>query len=577
MVALTLHIDGNDALAQEAINLLLAKVEETGSKAFWPVAEGEKSWYHWRTMASTEKNTAAAIYALVALRADHPVLPKAVQWLMEQRQSSPYGGAGWRNTQATAFAVLGLTGYLRVSNELASDYTYTVFLNDAKVASGRITPDLVMQPVDPVELSGDKLRIGENTLRIERSGANGSGGIGSLYYTLLVEQELFYDSFQPVNSVMQGLAVNRTYRLANKPIQASSRIEDNQLEDEVYQVGDLVEVEVTVKAKYDMAYVLVSDPIPAGFEAVRERMNVVSYSDFWPDAPFFWREWGYNRKELRDDSVDLFITNLWEGSHSYTYLMRATTAGEYSVLPTLAYPMYEPEIWGRSQSKRVIVSPEELTSRPTLTGDFDRSCQITTFDTQQVAAAWGHTNSSKEIAGGNGVVDLEDVAAIAMRRGATCMDDLAAPGTASGEARYLLQVPQQTLQAGQEFEAILAFDGGTIGRGFGVTIDFDHRKLRVSNVRWNKEQGNTLPLGPNIRQADGLLTFGTFDLPTNLQSGETLATITFTVLTAGSADITVMGAQATDSAGNLINATAQKTGGPITIKGSRMYMPIVQN
>ena len=577
MVSIALHIDGKEAAAQSALDRLLTKVEEAGGKAFWPIPETEKSWYHWRSMASTEKNTAAAIQAVVALRPGHPVLPKAVQWLMEQRQNSPYGGAGWRNTQATAFAISGLSGYLRVSNELVSDYAYAVILNDVEIASGRVTPDVLMQPIDPVMLSGDSLRIGENELRIERRDVDGASGIGPLYYALLVEQELFYDSFQPVSSVTQGLSVNRTYRLVDESVRASDRLADSSLhEDEVYKVGNLVEVEVTVQAKYDMAYVLVSDPIPAGFEAVRERMNVVSYSDYWFDSPFFWREWGYNRKELRDDSVDLFITNLWEGTRTYTYLMRATTPGEFSVLPALAYPMYEPEIWGRSQSKRVIVSPEALTGRPALTGDFDRSCQITAFDAQQVAAAWGSTNSSRDISD-DGLVNLQDVAAIAMRRGATCLNDRPAPGTASGEARFVLNMPEQTLQAGEQFEATFAFEGGTFGRGFGATLNFDQSKLRIANVRWHTEKGKMLPLGPNIRHLDGALDLGAFDLPETIQPGDNLVTITLTALTAGTADLTVSSAQATDSAGNLISATAQRTGGPITIQGSKMYMPVVRN
>ena len=44
----------------------------------------------------------------------------------------------------------------------------------------------------------------------------------------------------------------------------------------------------------------------AGFDVIGERENLSGWSEF--GMPFFWRDWGYNRKEVRDDRVDFFLT-----------------------------------------------------------------------------------------------------------------------------------------------------------------------------------------------------------------------------------------------------------------------------
>ncbi|MGD2205208.1 MAG: hypothetical protein PVH17_00395, partial [Anaerolineae bacterium] len=61
---------------------------------------------------------------------------------------------------------------------------------------------------------------------------------------------------------------------------------------------------------------------------------------------------GYNRKDVRDDRVTFFVTRLEPGRRTFTYLMRATTVGSFTALPTQVYPMYEPEVWSRSESAR---------------------------------------------------------------------------------------------------------------------------------------------------------------------------------------------------------------------------------
>ena len=51
----------------------------------------------------------------------------------------------------------------------------------------------------------------------------------------------------------------------------------------------------------------------------------------------------------------LFGTRLGEGQHEFTYIVRATTAGTFKTAPAHVEEMYEPEIFGRTQTAIVEV------------------------------------------------------------------------------------------------------------------------------------------------------------------------------------------------------------------------------
>ena len=62
---------------------------------------------------------------------------------------------------------------------------------------------------------------------------------------------------------------------------------------------------------------------------------------------------------MRDEKVALFAQYLPRGTYEYTYLMRASVPGEFLVMPTTAYQMYFPEVFGRSDGGKFTVQPEE--------------------------------------------------------------------------------------------------------------------------------------------------------------------------------------------------------------------------
>jgi uncharacterized protein YfaS (alpha-2-macroglobulin family) len=88
----------------------------------------------------------------------------------------------------------------------------------------------------------------------------------------------------------------------------------------------------------EMWYVTVEDPLPAGVEAVEGSLKAESGQE---DGIHF---------ERREEKAALFIQRIEAGVHVYRYLVRATVPGGFQSMPALAYPVYEPNLWGRSAS-----------------------------------------------------------------------------------------------------------------------------------------------------------------------------------------------------------------------------------
>ena len=58
---------------------------------------------------------------------------------------------------------------------------------------------------------------------------------------------------------------------------------------------------------------------------------------------------------LRDNRSEAYATVLRDGSHHYTYTVRATTPGAFIAAPAKAEEMYSPETFGRSAGSLVII------------------------------------------------------------------------------------------------------------------------------------------------------------------------------------------------------------------------------
>jgi hypothetical protein len=264
----------------------------------------------------------------------------------------------WETTQETAMSLLALTDFLEASGELKADYSYQVRLNGETLSEKKIEASNLDES-EELMVSVRDLLVGEdNEVDIARAPTDSEG---RLYYTMHLR---YFPPAEEIEAANYGVGVSREYLPADG---VESKIESAAL-------GDVVKVRLTVVAPTDLHYVVVEDYLPAGLEPIDTSLKTTSSEirgmmleeqrkSAEEKRGHGWGWWSYRRTffnhvDMRDNRVVLFATYLPRGVHEYVYFLRATTAGEYRVMPALAYEMYFPEVWGRTDGALFSVRPE---------------------------------------------------------------------------------------------------------------------------------------------------------------------------------------------------------------------------
>jgi uncharacterized protein YfaS (alpha-2-macroglobulin family) len=131
---------------------------------------------------------------------------------------------------------------------------------------------------------------------------------------------------------------------------------------ESVRAGTLAVVTLKVILPQECLFVVLDDPLPAGFEAVnpafqteseeqQKRLEVLSGSAGWQR---WWQ--GFNHIEMHDDRVLLFADSLTPGIHTHRYLVRALTFGTFRAPGTKIEEMYAPEVFGRSREMTIQIT-----------------------------------------------------------------------------------------------------------------------------------------------------------------------------------------------------------------------------
>lgn len=303
-------------------------------------AHWEEAQVDYYSMNTDSRSTAIILAALARLDPENPLAANVVRWLMSNRQEGY-----WETTQETAWAIIALTEWMVHTRELEGAYRYQVDLNGESIGEGTVSEQTVEESIRFQVAVRELLADEVNRLLLQRLALEGEeSGTGKLYYGL------YLHTYKPANEVAalsRGIIVSRQYSLEeDKGEMAISEA----------RVGDTIQVKLTIIAPQDLHYVVVEDPIPAGTEGLNQSLKITSVVGQPPElirtdrkAPwdgYGW--WWFSQIELHDEKAVLFAAYLPKGTYEYTYLIRASLPGEYRVIPTNAYEMYFPEVFGRS-------------------------------------------------------------------------------------------------------------------------------------------------------------------------------------------------------------------------------------
>ncbi|MBS1813113.1 MAG: hypothetical protein JST84_33415 [Acidobacteria bacterium] len=295
---------------------------------------------HWNStrrpmLDFTEENnleaSALAVKALARINPGSAVLPKAARWLVQNRNY----GAYWNSTKQTAFAIYGLTDYLKASQELTPDYTVEIYVNGEQVHTRRITSAQDQSFI--LERKGSSV-VGNNQIRIVKRGR------GVLYFGSTLDYYTREESVAAQSS--PNLQLTREYfRL--KVDEAASKWSLEPL------TGDLKSGDYIVsKLKLTGAkgrQVMIEDPIPAGCEQMRSVSGIeLDYTDGK------WSDW-YSAREFRDNRTVLFV-DYFDGDATFQYAMRVQIPGQFKIGPARAEFMYQTNVNAHTTSdKKTIV------------------------------------------------------------------------------------------------------------------------------------------------------------------------------------------------------------------------------
>jgi alpha-2-macroglobulin len=268
--------------------------------------------------------TALSLKALAQISPRSSVLPKAARWLVKNRHNGYY----WISTKETAFAVFGLTDYLKVSNELSPDFDLSVYVNGEEVLAKHVT-SVDVEDAQSFTITRKASEVGsENEVRVVKRGR------GALYVSTTLEYFSGEEEVQAQSSPELGLTREYLRLRIDQDAQGRPLWTIEPLVGDLHS-GDLIVARLHASgARAD--YLMIEDPIPAGCEQVSRVENLtLGYASRWS-------EW-YSAREFRDEKT-VFFLNYFDGDATLQYAMRVQVPGDFRAAPARTELMYQPTV-----------------------------------------------------------------------------------------------------------------------------------------------------------------------------------------------------------------------------------------
>lgn len=334
-----------DARIGSLITPVMNRVSLTGGRAFLAAERGR--------FGSEELATALALRVLIAAWPDHEIAVPMARWLAQARRSGH-----WRNTHATAYAVLALRDLARREGEASPEPIAVRAAIGATVLLERRIGGTEPENVSitwPLARLPELIPGGTGELMLRRR-APPSGALAAakpLYHAIRLE------SVRPtlrMDAAEAGLTVERRI-FAFDPAKPRAPAKETARA----AAGDVVRVEIDVVVPRAATDLVLDDPLPAGLEplildletvarslgrALADRRSgggraeIASYEETKGMLPV-------QHVEMRDDRVVAHAPYVPAGIYRFEYLARAATPGRFSVPPAQAELMYDPEVRGR--------------------------------------------------------------------------------------------------------------------------------------------------------------------------------------------------------------------------------------
>jgi uncharacterized protein YfaS (alpha-2-macroglobulin family) len=179
-------------------------------------------------------------------------------------------------------------------------------------------------------------------------------GPGRLYYAARIAYDLKQDNAARINA---GIEIRREYS-----VERDGRFVLLQSPMAVRR-GELVRIDVFVAVPTARHFVVVSDPVPGGLEPVNTDLATGSTVDAdkarfeaaagsWFHELDEWSPFGnyfssFYHQELSHEAARFYADYLPAGHYHLSYAAQAIATGRFTVMPSSAEEMYDPDVYGR--------------------------------------------------------------------------------------------------------------------------------------------------------------------------------------------------------------------------------------
>jgi alpha-2-macroglobulin len=305
---------------------LIGEAQTRGDVSWWAVANDPLIFDYAETSIEA---TAFAVQALVKRDPNHPVIERAVRWMMLNRTAGY-----WNTTKQTAMAIYGLLGFMQARGEIAQASTVEVFVNGQPAGRHSFTAkDLTAS--DPIVIAAPAV-AGANQVRlVKRDG-------GTVYWSAAA---VYYDTATAdARHGSRQLALTRKYALL-APVKVKDRIVYRETPfTGTAKPGDVISVRLTAAGSPEWRYLALEDPLPAGVESIQD---TTAYPLEREMPGNYW--WYGSRVEYRDAKTVFFQEAFDQGRYEFAYLVKVIAPGQFRAVPAQISPMYVPGVHASSE------------------------------------------------------------------------------------------------------------------------------------------------------------------------------------------------------------------------------------
>ncbi|OLP18932.1 hypothetical protein BST81_08450 [Leptolyngbya sp. 'hensonii'] len=315
------------AEAQTLSNQIQETISETGRSAAVNLPPT------WRWLSSPTAAQAQALRLFIAQPGKPEVVDRLLQGLLNLRREGT-----WATTYDNAAALTALVEYGQLQ-PTPPDFKATVQLAGQQLAATQFQG--YRNPSLAVTVPMAQLPKGKQEVVIQKSGQ------GKLHYLVAYRYRL--QGHQP--GKLNGLRVSRELRPAGET-QVLRRLglyaPDQPLK---VEPGQIFDVGLEIITDHPVDHVVITDPLPAGFEAVDSSFQTApAYLQAQSDS------WKLGYQTIYRDRVVAFGDRLEPGVYQMHYLVRSVTPGQFLWPGAEAHLQYAPEEFGRSASSMLEIS-----------------------------------------------------------------------------------------------------------------------------------------------------------------------------------------------------------------------------